>query len=513
MGLYGTPLTLTYTAWNTSINSGVIGDSANHTLYWIKDGAASVVTNAPAEVDGANIPGVYKLLISDAEAQCVFGSLAGKSSTPHVSIIPSSLPFEKLPNALPGTYGGLPTTDSNNYVLGISGVINNFDGLNNFNPASDTVVNVTNITTLGDSGNIAQANWEYIDRTLTTDTNINYPTSGEIAGSVWESVSANYNTAGTFGSTNQIGVPSATLDDYKATGFSTHSASDVWSSPSRTLTDAVNLSGIIAQTVWEYGTRVLTAGTNLNDIAASDVWSYVDRVLTSGTVEDIWSAAVRTLTANTNLDIVGTGDISKSVWEYSDRQLTDGYYNNIYDIHISGALDNIGSSGDIASSTWNYATRILTADTNINYPSIYQIASEVSGVLTTDHGTGAWTTANVSNLATTEQLMSVSGDIIINNNILTYNSGIINNINDYTVSSGVSLTTSEYTTIADTILERSMSNVEDTATEYTLCSLILAGLNSNVAGTTRYIKKTTGGAFVSQTVTTDASASPITGVS
>jgi hypothetical protein len=46
-----------------------------------------------------------------------------------------------------------------------------------------------------------------------------------------------------------------------ATGFSTHSAADVWAA----------------------GTRTLTAGTNLNDISAADVWAAGVRTLTAGT--------------------------------------------------------------------------------------------------------------------------------------------------------------------------------------------------------------------------------------
>lgn len=67
--------------------------------------------------------------------------------------------------------------------------------------------------------------------------------------------------------------------------------------------------------------------------------------------------------------------------------------------------------------------------------------------------------------------------------------------------------------VSNAVMRRDMSNVEDTADEYSLCTLILAGLNSNISNTTRYIKKTTGLEYLNQTVTVDANANPITGVS
>jgi len=48
-----------------------------------------------------------------------------------------------------------------------------------------------------------------------------------IADAVWDEAKADHTAAGSFGETNQKVVPSETINDYKATGFSTHSAADV----------------------------------------------------------------------------------------------------------------------------------------------------------------------------------------------------------------------------------------------------------------------------------------------
>jgi len=67
--------------------------------------------------------------------------------------------------------------------------------------------------------------------------------------------------------------------------------------------------------------------------------------------------------------------------------------------------------------------------------------------------------------------------------------------------------------IADTVLARNVSNVETTAGEHTLCTLVLANLENSISGTTLTIKRTNGSTtHVTKTLTTNASAIPITGI-
>lgn len=108
---------ITYLAWDTSANTYKTGDSANHTLRWVKDGTASATTNATAEVDATNLPGVYKVTMTSTETDCLEGMLGGKSSTANVVIIPTMVSFDYIPNAATGTSGGLPVigTGTNNF--------------------------------------------------------------------------------------------------------------------------------------------------------------------------------------------------------------------------------------------------------------------------------------------------------------------------------------------------------------------------------------------------------------
>ena len=105
-------LTITYTAWDISTNGPKTGDSANHTLRWIKDGASAAPANTPTQVDATNAPGEYNLTLTDAECTAWFGKLAGKSSTANVVILPVAVNFENLPTANPGAISGLPVNKS-----------------------------------------------------------------------------------------------------------------------------------------------------------------------------------------------------------------------------------------------------------------------------------------------------------------------------------------------------------------------------------------------------------------
>jgi len=80
------------------------------------------------------------------------------------------------------------------------------------------------------------------------------------------------------------------------------------------------------------------------------------------------------------------------------------------------------------------------------------------------------------------------------------------------ITSG-SLETDAVNEIADAILQRNVSNVEATAPEHSLATIILATLESSIAGSTWKIKRTNGTTVhASKTVTTDANATPIVAV-
>jgi len=81
-----------------------------------------------------------------------------------------------------------------------------------------------------------------------------------------------------------------------------------------------------------------------------------------------------------------------------------------------------------------------------------------------------------------------------------------------TGTDGVALSTAVKQAIADEVLKRGASNVQDTADAHSLTTLILAAFESAISGTTWTIKKTDGTTFTTKTVITDAAANPITAV-
>lgn len=96
MPIKGQSVTISFVAWDAPNNGGKTGDSGNIILRWVKDGIPSAPTNAVAEVDAINTPGVYIITLTNNEASCDIGTLAGKSSTPGVAIIPVTITFDQI---------------------------------------------------------------------------------------------------------------------------------------------------------------------------------------------------------------------------------------------------------------------------------------------------------------------------------------------------------------------------------------------------------------------------------
>lgn len=107
MASYGESVVVYYKAWDKTVDGPKTGDVANHTLRLIRDGTLATPTNSPAEVDATLVPGLYKLVLTAAEAQALSVCVDGKSATANVIIIPGWITFERLPTVNPGADGGV----------------------------------------------------------------------------------------------------------------------------------------------------------------------------------------------------------------------------------------------------------------------------------------------------------------------------------------------------------------------------------------------------------------------
>jgi len=89
------------------------------------------------------------------------------------------------------------------------------------------------------------------------------PTAAQNADAVWDEAIADHTGAGSFGAKNQKVVPSETINDYKATGFSTHSAADVvdnWETQSQADPTGFHVN------VMELNGTAQTTGADIKDI-------------------------------------------------------------------------------------------------------------------------------------------------------------------------------------------------------------------------------------------------------
>ena len=90
--------------------------------------------------------------------------------------------------------------------------------------------------------------------------------------------------------------------------------------------------------------------------------------------------------------------------------------------------------------------------------------------------------------------------------------GIVDAILLDTGTDGVVISTAQAQTLADEVLKRSVTNTQDSADAHSLAAIVLGILESSRSSTTWTIKKTTGSTFTTKTLTLDATANPVTGV-
>lgn len=172
------------------------------------------------------------------------------------------------------------------------------------------------VTAMETNGSKLDHLWEMTEddggvRRLTTNSLEQAPSGGasaaDIADAVWDEAIADHTTATTFGGKNQKVVPSETINDYKATGFSTHSAADVWAVAARVLTANTNLSipsaADIADAVWD---EASTGHTDAGK-AGAQMWTVLDAVPNT-TEFEARTLAAADYTIVSDLGTVQTGD-------------------------------------------------------------------------------------------------------------------------------------------------------------------------------------------------------------
>ena len=133
--------------------------------------------------------------------------------------------------------------------------------------------------------------------------------AASIADAVWDEAIADHTGAGSFGAKNQKVVPSETLNDYKATGFSTHAAADVWSVGTRVLTAGTNI--VLAKGVGLTGLNDIAAGAQMDLVNAPNATAVTAIQSGLATPTNITAGTITTVTNLTNAPT--TGDLTATM--------------------------------------------------------------------------------------------------------------------------------------------------------------------------------------------------------
>lgn len=225
---------LTIFAFDYSTNAPKTGDAANLTAYvTIDDGTLTALTDTSAtEIDATNGKGLYTFDLTQAETNGTKLVFSAKSSTANVSIVPQILYTH------PANFS-LTSIDGNGRldIIKVAGTTQTAGAL-----ALEASVQSVLTKLL-----------KYVQLILRKDAAIATDNATELT-----AINANGGSgAGAFANTTDSTEALRDRGDSAwatATGFSTHSAADVWAVGTRTLTSF----GTLVADVWAYATRLLT---------------------------------------------------------------------------------------------------------------------------------------------------------------------------------------------------------------------------------------------------------------
>jgi len=236
--------------------------------------------------------------------------------------------------------------------------------LNTINTNLDTTISSRASQVSVDALNDISASdvWSYADRSLSDPD------------SIWEYALSSISEAGSIGKLLKDNI------DTTLSSRSSHTAADIWSVVSRTLTSNDNFNdpslAEIAQNVWQEADRTLTSYGN--DITAADVWNVLTSSLTTeGSIGKKVNEDVSSILTDTGTTIPGQINTATStiISEIDDNEAkldtidsnVDSLVSNM-DILISGLIVTQGtvSSGDQEPNTTSFDTS-LTNSTNDFY--------------------------------------------------------------------------------------------------------------------------------------------------
>lgn len=478
MASRGEAQTVTYFARDTATGGGKTGDVANHTLRLVVDGNESTPANSPAQVDATNAPGVYKIALSGAELTGNDVVLCGKSSTSDVVIEPRFFSLNRLPVVQPGFEDGLP-------VCGANGLIN-----------AETVT--------GDVLGNVKGNVEgHMDGDVHGDLH------GDVQGKLLGGGSSTIVDVGAW-ALDGAGEPLATANDI------TMSVDQAQAGGASTITLA---SGEPAVTNYYVGRVIrLAGGTGAGQFRCIVAYNGSTKV---ATVDAAWGTAPD----NTTLyAILPTGPVMLAATTHAGSTVptvtTTGTATAVTTVNglaagvitASAIASNAITAAKIATDAIGAAQLASDAVAEIQSGLSTYAGGDTSGVTTLLSRLTSGRASNLDNLDAAISTRSTyvggdtSGTTTLLSRLTSTRAGYLDNISEAAPTA---------TTIADAVLSRNVSNVESSAAEHTLCTIILATLEAaRTSDTTLTIYRTDGSTtHATKTLTQDSDAEPITGIS
>ena len=233
---------------------------------------------------------------------------------------------------------------------------------------------------------------------------------------------------------------------------------------------------------------------------------------TSGSNEDAFKAdvsglatasALSTVDSNVDAILVDTGTTLPSTLSTIEGKV------DTVDTNVDSVLADTGTT--IPSTLSTIEGKIDTVDNNVD-AVLVDTGTTLPSTLSTIEGKVDVVDSNVDAVLVDTGTTIPATLSTMDGKIDTLDT-VADSILSDTGTDGVVLSTATLNSIADAILKRDVDNVEATANEHTLATIILCILESSRSSTTWTIKRSDGATtHVTKTLTLNASAQPVTGV-
>ncbi len=282
----------------------------------------------------------------------------------------------------------------------------------------------------------------------------------------------------TVATTSVNGVPKVDITHISSAAVNTASAQlgvNVVSMAANSMTASALATDAVDE-IWEYATTNIATAGGIGKLIVDNLNATVSS-RSSHSAADVWAVATRVVTAATNITSTGAavpitagGLVSADMTAIS----TDATAAN----NLEAALDGTGGVSITATFAGNLSGNVTGSVGSIAAGGIAAASFAAGAIDATAIATGA-----------------IDADAIAAEAI-----------------GSSELAASAATEIADAILSRSVSNVEGTAGEHTLCTVVLALLEWAISGTTWTIYRTDGTTTHATKTLTAAASDPITSV-